>query len=386
MFYFLYFEETKLLFRVFNRYNIEARFVGGCVRDAICNQSTDDFDIAVNCEIYKLCDILTTNNINVIKTGIKFSSITVIINHIKYEITSLREDINCSGRYCDTQSTSSFEIDSKRRDFTINALYVSQNGKLFDYHNGLNDLRNNRIIFIGDPQTRIQEDFLRIFRYYRFCTKYNDYNNRYSDIIKCESTNINKLSIERIQKELFKILEISNNCIILNNMLNDNILHNINIERYNALLEIYTDYINKIQSNYNSCKNNIDILLKLYILFTYDYLINKLKLPKKLRNIIKTYKQFENEPITYCAYKNSLDIQINVIIIQYIKYHKPLLKPITNVQDNTLPLTYSDLSAGIKQASRYLKKCEKWWVINNFQPTKQECLAYILSLAFTNKM
>ena len=125
-FYFLYFEETKKLFKIFNKYNINAMFVGGCVRDALCNLITDDFDIAVNCDIEKLCNILNENDIKVIKTGIKFSSITVIINDKKYEITSLRKDVNCSGRHCYTEITDSFEIDSKRRDFTINALYVNQ--------------------------------------------------------------------------------------------------------------------------------------------------------------------------------------------------------------------------------------------------------------------
>ncbi len=362
-FYFLYFAETKKLFKIFNKYNIEARFVGGCVRDAICNTITDDFDIAVNCNIDKICNILIENNIKVIKTGINFFSIIVIINDIKYEITSLRQDINCSGRYCDTKDTSSFAIDSKRRDFTINALYVDQYGKLFDYNNGLHDLNNNIVRFIGNPKTRIEEDFLRIFRYYRFCTKYNDYSNRYSDTIKQESTNINKLSIERIQKELFKILEMSSNGIILNNMLQNNVLHNINIDNYNKLCAI------------NSRAN---LSLKLYILFQYNYLINTLKLTKKLKNTIKIYKQFESEPLMYCAYKHSIEMQQDIILIKHIKYNEKLVNPIIyELTDNKFPIVYSDLPRDIIHVSRQLQKCERWWVINNFKPSKEECLKFI---------
>ena len=368
-FYFLYFEETKKLFEIFNKYNIEARFVGGCVRDALCNLVTDDFDIAVNCEIVKLCNILNDNNINVIKTGIKFSSITVIIDSIKYEITSLRKDINCSGRYCDIKNTSSFEIDSKRRDFTINALYVSQYGEIFDYNNGLEDIKNNIVRFIGDPKARIEEDFLRIFRYYRFCTKYNDYSNMYSEIIKYESININKLSIERIQKELFKILVMAKNCIILNNMLKDNILQNINIEKYSKLLSI---------------NSNANLSLKLYILFQYNYLINTLKLPKKLRNIIKIYKKLENESLIYCAYKNSIDIQKDIIIIKHIKYNEDFVDPILNLQNHKFQITYHDLPDNVKYASKYLQECEKWWIINNFKPSKQQCLEFILNSIYCN--
>lgn len=362
-FYFLYFEETKRIFEIFNKYNIEARFVGGCVRDALCNLVTNDFDIAINCGIEKVCNILNDNNISVIKTGIKFSSITVIINNIKYEITSLRKDINCSGRYCDIENTSSFEIDSKRRDFTINALYLDQYSNLFDYNNGLEDLKNNIVRFIGDPQTRIEEDFLRIFRYYRFCTKYNDYSDRYSDIIKYESVNINKLSIERIQKELFKMLEMTKNCIILNNMVQSNILQNVNIEDYSKLLSI---------------NGSSSLSLKLYILFQYNYLINILKLPKKLRNIIKIYKQFENEPLIYCAYKNSIEVQKDIIAIKYIKYNEELVEPIFDLQNYKFPITYNDLPLEIKNASMYLKECERWWVISSFKPSKQECLDFIL--------
>lgn len=362
-FYFLYFEETKKLFKIFNEHNIEARFVGGCVRDAICNLVTDDFDIAVNSNIENLCNILNKYHINVIKTGIKFSSVTVIINNKKYEITSLRKDINCSGRHCDTENISSFEMDSNRRDFTINALYVSENGKIFDYHNGISDLQNNTIKFIGKPKTRIEEDFLRIFRYYRFCAKYNDYSNMYSEIIRNESQNINKLSIERIQREIFKILEIPNHYIIVRNMLHDNILKNINIEEYDKLLQI---------------NNKAHLSLKLYILFQYDYLINGFKLPKYLRNKIKLYKQFEDEPLIYCAYKNSIEIQEDIILIKHLKYNKPIINPILNIQNNKFPISYNDLPECIKkQAFKYLKECEKWWIINNFTPTKQKCLDFI---------
>ena len=146
-FYFLHFPQTKRLFSIFKKYDIEARFVGGCVRDAIIEKHTDDFDIAVKFDILELKSILETDGVLVIPTGIKYGSITVIIDRVKFEITSLRMDFDCSGRACKTKQSSSFEGDAKRRDFTMNALYVSESGELFDYFNGIEDLKKRDVIF-----------------------------------------------------------------------------------------------------------------------------------------------------------------------------------------------------------------------------------------------
>ena len=234
-FYFLEFPQTKRLFKIFNTYDIEARFVGGCVRDALAGKKTDDFDIAVNFDIQKLSEILENEDIKVIPTGIKYGSITAIVNHMKFEITTLRRDENCNGRLCDIEAVSSFEEDAKRRDFTMNALYVSQRGELFDYYNGIEDLQNVNVIFIGDPQKRIEEDYLRILRYYRFAARFHDFSDRYKEIIRREASNVSKLSIERVQKELLLILQEKDSLRIFKMIKDNGIFEKLDLEAYAKL-------------------------------------------------------------------------------------------------------------------------------------------------------
>ena len=358
-FYFLDFKESIKLFDILKKNQIEARFVGGCVRDAILGIKTDDFDIAVNCDILKVCDILEAHEIKCIKTGIKYGSITVFVDHLKFELTTLRKDEKCFGRQCEISKISSFQEDASRRDFTINALYVSIDGELFDYFNGIDDLKNKKVSFIGDPSKRISEDYLRIFRYYRFCAKLGDLSDSYHNVIKNESKNICKLSIERIQKEIFKILESSNSFEILKLMKNSNVVENINLIDYEKISKI---------------KEDISLSVKLYILFTYNELIKKFHLPKILKNKIKGYKKFENESLIYNAYKNGFEFASELYLIKNKMMPKKNFK---NLKFPEFPVEFKDLPQDIKFAGKKLKACEKWWVENNFQKSKEECLKYL---------
>lgn len=221
--YFLNFSETQILFNIFNKYKIEARFVGGCVRDAITNIITTDFDLAVNYSYNNLLHILSTYKyVKISSFNSKYFNINLSINNRQYQITTLRKDINCNGRGCNVIATNSFAIDAQRRDFTINALYVDINGKLFDYFSGVNDLLQKQIIFIGNPIQRIIEDKVRILRYYRFCAKYEDYSDRYNHIMKLYT--INNLSNKRIGIELFKIIQESKTTNIINCLIKNKII------------------------------------------------------------------------------------------------------------------------------------------------------------------
>ncbi len=358
--YFLEFSETKQLFDIFNRNNIEARFVGGCVRDYLRGVITDDFDIAINCEINRLCSILENAGINIIRTGIQYSSITAIINNKKFEITSLRRDTKCNGRHCNVSQISNFKQDAMRRDFTINALYMDQHGQIFDYFGGKEDLKNNVVRFIGEPRKRIQEDYLRIFRYYRFCAKYGDTSNRYEHIIKSLSNKIFKLSIERIQSELIKILHYKNNEQIIELMNKAGVI-NANIELYKNLLKVYPD---------------AKTVLKLYILFNIEVLLHVFKLSRRYKKIINEYIKYETESLMYVAYKATLEIQQDIIVVKHLKYNEPI-RPLIEYDFPKFPVAYNDICEAILHPGTVLKDCERWWVLNDFTPNKEECLTYI---------
>lgn len=208
---FPYTRELLILDNIFNRqnsiYNDNLRIVGGAIRNFLLDKEINDFDLSTVFPPQKIIDILSKHGIKSVLTGMKFGTVTAIINGRTFEITTTREDIKTDGRYAEVKFTNSFEIDAKRRDFTFNALYLDFNNNLFDYFDGINDLIKGIVKFIGNAENRIQEDYLRILRFFRFYCYYgivlDNQGLKYS--IKYKDKLIN-LSGERIKSEMSKIL------------------------------------------------------------------------------------------------------------------------------------------------------------------------------------
>ena len=192
----------------------EIRYVGGCVRKIIKDEKVDDIDLATNIEPSKVKQALENKKINYFETGIKHGTITAVIDNNKFEITSLRSDIKTDGRHAEIEFTNNWVKDAERRDFTINSIYADINGNLFDPFDGKKDLENGILKFVGDPEQRIKEDYLRILRYLRFFTLYSkkDHQADIKKIIKKNIVGIKKLSSERLLDELKKIFK--SNCFI----------------------------------------------------------------------------------------------------------------------------------------------------------------------------
>ncbi len=185
-----------------------ARLIGGCVRDALLGITGSDIDIAVPIAPQQVTKILKGHQIKVIPTGIDFGTVTAVIGGEVFEITSLRKDIDCDGRHAVVEYTENFEEDALRRDFTINALSYSVAEKtIYDYYDGLGDLEAKRVRFIGIASERIEEDCLRILRFFRFSAFYADKidDEGYKACIKMKDS-LSKLPRERINRELDKLL------------------------------------------------------------------------------------------------------------------------------------------------------------------------------------
>ncbi len=215
-------KDIKLLFK--NLENGEpknkevAMFVGGCVRNFLQSKKVEDIDIATIFTPSELKKKLNDSNFKIIDTGLDHGSVTIVTKEKKFELTTLRKDIKTDGRHAVVQTIDDWKEDSKRRDFTINAIYLSKKGKIFDPQKGVDDLNNNIVKFIGDPQTRIEEDFLRIIRFLRFSIQYNSVvENTTVQAIKLKLNGIKNLSKERILSELFKILKLKNFLNIVDN-------------------------------------------------------------------------------------------------------------------------------------------------------------------------
>src|SRR5262249_54159374 len=147
---------------------VEARFVGGSVRDALLGRPIGDIDIATPAPPERVIELLEKSGIKVIPTGVAHGTVTAVVPPRHFEITTLRRDVETYGRRARVAFDADWAADAARRDFTINAIFLTPDGTLHDPVGGLADLRARRVRFVGDPANRIAEDVLRILRYYRF--------------------------------------------------------------------------------------------------------------------------------------------------------------------------------------------------------------------------
>ncbi len=186
----------------------QVRLIGGVVRDALANVPSSDVDIATDLEPNQVKDFLVANNIKIISIGIKYGTVGAIIEDEVFEITTLRKDISCDGRFATVEYSNDFIEDARRRDFTINALsYCPITNIIYDYFNGIEDLKAGRVIFIKNPVARISEDYLRILRFFRFSCRYAKEIDK-EGLRACMQAkkNLSKLSKERIKSEMNALL------------------------------------------------------------------------------------------------------------------------------------------------------------------------------------
>ena len=295
-------KEAQIIFSCLNEVGKEntVRFVGGCVRKAICGEKIDDIDLATSLKPEEVKKRLYLNNIKVIDTGISHGTVTAILNKKEFEITTLRKDISTDGRHANVEFTSNWERDASRRDFTINAIYADIEGRIFDPLNGISDLKKGKINFIGSPEERIQEDYLRILRYFRFFLQYSKTGHDENVIrsIKKYINGINKISNERILDELKKIMKLNNVYSLFSQEFSKDIILNIfpQLKYYKRLKKLNT-LNKKLRNNYDSY-----LILALLILDQtndYEYFCHKYKTSNitknKFKNISENFEKIKNK-------------------------------------------------------------------------------------------
>lgn len=186
-----------------------ARFVGGAVRDAVMGRPVSDIDIATVLLPEVVVAALQAAGLKAIPTGLAHGTITAVSEHRPYEITTLRQDVSTDGRRATVAYTDDWSADARRRDFRLNALYADAAGQVFDpTGEGVADARGGRIVFVGDPVTRIREDYLRILRFFRFFAWFGQGQPDGPGLAACaaEVAGMACLSAERVQSELLKLL------------------------------------------------------------------------------------------------------------------------------------------------------------------------------------
>ncbi|HEY4133748.1 MAG TPA: CCA tRNA nucleotidyltransferase [Alphaproteobacteria bacterium] len=190
-----------------------ARFVGGCVRDALLRRAVGDIDIATDAAPDAVIAALEKAKIRAIPTGLAHGTVTAVVADAtgekhQFEITTLRRDVETDGRHARVAFTDDWAADAARRDFTMNALFLDMDGRLYDPCGGLDDAKRGRVRFVGDPALRLEEDVLRLLRYFRFFAHYDRAPADAAALAACRAAapQLPGLSGERVRQELLKLL------------------------------------------------------------------------------------------------------------------------------------------------------------------------------------
>jgi tRNA nucleotidyltransferase/poly(A) polymerase len=370
---------------------VTARFVGGCVRKYLSNNKIDDIDIATTLSAEEIKEKFKNTKFNVIETGIKHGTVTLVTNKFNLEITTLRKDVETDGRHAEVEYIDDWQLDSERRDFTINAIYLDINGKIFDPQMGTVDLKNNNVKFIGDPQKRIEEDYLRIIRFLRFKIMY-DSKVELSTInaIKQNLDGIKKISKERILIELYKILDLKNF---------------INLNESTHLKEIFSlifpefENLKRLERLVKICdytQVNKELLLAVLLIdekksheyFTHKYNVSNnikenLHMLAKNLTLIKGNKDFFKKDLEKNIFLNDKNHLINLNILNFVinekiklKNFSDTFKKILQSKKQKFPIDGKYLmDNGMKQGSqmgKVLKKIEEEWIKNNFKISEDQ--------------
>jgi poly(A) polymerase len=390
---------------------VEARFVGGVVRDALLGvrmeEVSPDIDIAVSVPPQRVIELLEESGIKVVPTGLAHGTVTAIASSApgalprKFEITTLRRDVETDGRRARVAFDADWAADAARRDFTINAIYLSPDGTINDPIGGLADLRVRRVRFVGDPAKRIAEDVLRILRYYRFEAQFGVDHGDPAARAACRAAAhcLPKLSTERVSQELMRVLRADQPCAAVAMMAEDGVLATIlpearHLDRLRRIVALDPDH---------------DPLRRLAALVQVDTrgavaLAARMRFPNSWRDRLTSV--MSNEPGQFCAevdpdadeqaqrrslYDLGVERYCDIVLLQAAAdviapdRVKQLLVLARNWVRPRFPLTGDDVMAlGIAPGPRIgavLAVVEEWWRDADFAPDRGQCMARLAAIA-----
>lgn len=403
------------------------RFVGGCVRNALLFKPIEDVDIATAHPPEKVVALCEANGLKAKPTGIEHGTVTVVSGSIPFEVTTLRADVACDGRHAEVAYTDDWKKDAARRDFTINEMSLDRNGKIYDYFNGRQDLEEGIIRFVGDPEQRIQEDYLRILRLFRFHALYGAKPLEKEAIDACRHhvRGIVKLSGERIQKEMFKLFAAQDPGYALRMMAEADILrflipldiHPIPLENIPVLIKLEREVLNMkdfvidpmarftaimppvVSSNY---KEKESFLRKLHDRWKFskrdrEHLWRLLCPPHYISSDLSTKIQHKIiMRVGKHRFISSVLIYLAIETIRYPERRKDITEMCKEMIASTLgwsmpvfPVSGRDLIAlGIEPGidiGKLLDAAEIFWEEQQYRATKKQVLEFI-KLKYTSKL
>jgi poly(A) polymerase len=362
-----------------------ARFVGGCVRDALLSRAIADIDIATPERPERASELLHAAGIKVVPTGIEHGTVTAVLPQRIFEVTSLRRDVETFGRHARVEYGADWAEDAARRDFTMNALFLDAGGAILDTVGGVADLRAGEVRFVGDAEQRIREDVLRLLRFYRF---YAHYGRREADAkarAACRKLAqlLPTLSVERVATELQKLLAAPDPLPTLHMMQEDGVLREILPEAHGL----------ERLARLTALEKRPDPIRRLAALIGRDpaaahAIADRLKFSNAGRERLSVLTSERVAPDAEARvqrralYRLGRDDYVDLALLAAADAGlspTPLLEVAREWEAPVFPLRGRDLvDAGIApgpQLGRLLENLEEWWVDEDFVPDREACLA-----------
>lgn len=360
------------LMKLLNQGDLNALLVGGCVRDHLYGKDVHDIDIATSLTPDATMERLNSHGIKVIPTGLSHGTVTAIIHHHHFEITTLRHDHNQDGRHADVTFDAGWKDDAQRRDFTINALYATCDGSIYDpLGTGLNDLHNKTVRFIGDAERRIQEDALRILRFFRFYARFHDGEVNTESFSACKNLkhSINNLSDERVVDELYKTFDHYSAPKAFQAIKDADIFDLQNIDQLSTLINLQTQ-LNCIDLNTRYIQVGLD----------QRYIKNN-KTISFFKNL-EAFKQAWNGNINLALYRFERPIVLQGLLSLKAEGQNVTDIIVSGAMNNRtpqLPVTATDIMDHFKigegrEVGKHLKRAENIWVNGDFSMKRQDIL------------
>ncbi len=393
--------ETRAVLNALQAGGATVRFVGGCVRDAVAGRAISDIDLATEAPPERVVELLEAAGLKAVPTGIAHGTITAVSAGRPFEVTTLRHDVETDGRHAVVAFTDDWEADAARRDFTMNALSLEPDGLLHDPFGGVADLRAGRVRFVGDPYQRIEEDVLRLLRYFRFYAHYGRPPPDSESLRACGEMAhlLPRLSAERVRVELLKLLAAPDPAPVIRLMRDEGVLdhflaHATAIDRLARLVEI------EMRLGLNDPLRRLAAVLPVDG-ETANHLAQGLRLSNAERGRLVAMAALDPEPSPdldsaarrRLLYRIGAAAWADAVLITWADRRaaagdarwRDLLAAADGWQRPKFPLTGRDVKRlGIAQGAivgELLEAVEAWWIAGDFKADRNACLAHLKALA-----
>lgn len=371
--------ETQMLFQAFEDAGFALYFVGGCVRNAILGYVVADIDLATSATPDEMIEIAKERGMRILPTGIEHGTMTFVVKGSSFEVTTFRADIETDGRHATVAFSTRIEEDAKRRDLTMNALYADAHGVVIDPLDGMQDLEAQHVRFIGDPETRIQEDYLRILRFFRFFATYGDLENGIDPegLAACaaHADGLARVSKERIGQEFRKILAADDPSQAVSAMAASLVLSQ-------CLVGADAKALPRLVHFENIYASEIDPILRLAVL-VQDAPRDALRLSRAETRAFERFRQFavDHHSGFDLGYQLGKTAGIQAVLLRAalteIEPNKGIFQEIEAGATAIFPIKAQDLLHAYQgpELGICLKKLERSWITSQGQKSKDELLS-----------